>query len=192
VPGQAAFAGTGVILEELFCDRVEWTHSTLLRTARGTCICNFRKNLSPYSNSGPASSAQELPGGLAQGVGLVRLAGKLAQARRPPLLLQDWHRVWPAWFFFADLSEEVPRRMALACLPELSLVVRAGSRTTQVSYRLMDMLNFLRPEWLFIQTLSLRAHLGLAPAAKRARAVWTYFNLPAEGFPTHQWPTSLP
>ena len=106
--------------------------------------------------------------------------------------LHDWHRVWPAWFFFADLSEEVPRRMALACLPELSLVVRAGSRTTQVSYRLVDMLNFLRPEWLFIQTLSLRAHLGLAPAAERARAVWTYFNLPAEGFPTHQWPTSLP
>lgn len=106
--------------------------------------------------------------------------------------LQDWHRVWPAWFFFADLSEEIPRRMALACLPELSLVVRVGSRTTQASYRLVDMLNFLRPEWLFIQSLSLRAHLGLSPAAERARAVWTYFNLPVEGFPAHQWPTSLP
>lgn len=40
--------------------------------------------------------------------------------------LREWHYVWPAWFFFADLGEDIPRRMALACLPNLILVPRAG------------------------------------------------------------------
>ncbi|KAF0178511.1 MAG: hypothetical protein FD161_1816 [Limisphaerales bacterium] len=106
--------------------------------------------------------------------------------------LQNWHRAWPAWFFFADLGEELPRRMTLACLPDLRIVTKAGSPFSQVSYRTADMLEFLRPEWLFLQTLSIKAHLDLAQAAARARAVWTYLGLPPDGFPTHRWPTTLP
>lgn len=106
--------------------------------------------------------------------------------------LRDWHRAWPAWFFFADLSEEIPRRMTLACLPDLRIVTQAGSPFSQVSYRTADMLEFLRPEWLFLQTLSIKSHLDLAQAAARARAVWTYLGLPPDGFPTNRWPTTLP
>jgi hypothetical protein len=106
--------------------------------------------------------------------------------------LRDWHRAWPAWFFFADLSEETPRRMALACLPELQVVSRSGASTAQVSFRSQDLIEFMGPEWLFIQTMSFRAGLSLAQAAARARAVWTYVGLPPDAFPEHRWPTRLP
>ena len=106
--------------------------------------------------------------------------------------LRDWHRAWPAWFFVADLSEEVPRRMALACLPELQVVARSGASTAQVSFRSQDLIEFLGPEWLFIQTMSFRAGLSLAQAAARARAVWTYVGLPPDAFPARRWPTRLP
>lgn len=106
--------------------------------------------------------------------------------------LRDWHRAWPALFFFADLSEEVPRRMTLACLPELQAVARAGAPTSQVSFRSQDLIEYMGPEWLFIQTMSFRAGLSLAQAAARARAVWTYVGLPPDAFPAHHWPTTLP
>ena len=105
--------------------------------------------------------------------------------------LQDWHRAWPAWFFFADLAEEIPRRMTLACLPELQIVARTGVPTAQASFRVVDLIGFLRPEWLFLQTLSLRAGLSLPQTAARARAVWTYLGLPPDAFPVHRWPTTL-
>jgi hypothetical protein len=106
--------------------------------------------------------------------------------------LRDWHRAWPAWFFFADLAEETPRRMALACLPELQVVARAGAPTAQVSFRSRDLMELMSPELLFLQVLSFRAGLSLAQAAARARAVWTYVGLPPDAFPAHRWPTTLP
>lgn len=106
--------------------------------------------------------------------------------------LRDWHRAWPAWFFFADLSEETPRRMALACLPELRVVSRAGAPTSRVSFRSQDLIELMRPEWLFLQTMSFRAGLSLAQAAARARAVWSYVGLPPDAFPARRWPTTLP
>ena len=103
--------------------------------------------------------------------------------------LQDWHHAWPAWFFFADLSEEVPLRMALACLPNLLFVARDGERRQRVAYHKPDMLTFLSGEWLFLQTMAMQAHLGFPAAAARARAVWDYLELPPNEFPAHRWPT---
>ena len=105
---------------------------------------------------------------------------------------RDWHRAWPAWFFFADLAEETPRRMALACLPELQVVSRAGAPTAHVSFRSQDLIEFMGLEWLFLQTMSFRAGLSLAQAAARARTVWSYVGLPPDAFPAHRWPTTLP
>jgi len=106
--------------------------------------------------------------------------------------LRDWHHAWPAWFFFADLTEPIPLRMTLACLPKLRVVAHADAPTCQMTYRTRDMLTFLGPEWLFLQTMSLRAGLSLAQAADRARAVWSYVGLPPDAFPAHRWPTRLP
>ncbi len=103
--------------------------------------------------------------------------------------LQDWHRAWPAWLFFADLNEEVPRRMALACLPELTFVARDGQRRQHVGYPRQDMLTFMSGEWLFLQTMAMQEHLGFPAAAARARAVWDYLGLPPNEYPAHRWPT---
>ena len=106
--------------------------------------------------------------------------------------LCDWHRAWPAWFFFADLSEQTPLRMTLACLPELQVVARDGAPSRQIIFRSADLLEFMRPEWLFLQTMAFRARLSLAQASARARAVWSYVGLPPDAFPAHRWPTTLP
>ena len=57
---------------------------------------------------------------------------------------QHFHRVWPYWFYFCDLTEERLTMMTMCLLPNLSGFKRLGQPKAAVEYDPMDLIRFIQ------------------------------------------------
>ena len=96
--------------------------------------------------------------------------------------LQHWHRTCPGWFFFADLSEQVPLGMTLSFLPTLQLFTHDDQPHDHVTFHAREMVRFLATELWAVEQLCRRAGFDEERTDRRCGEIWNYF-IPTTALP---------
>ncbi len=96
---------------------------------------------------------------------------------------QHFHSVWPYWFFFCDLDTETLTMMTLCLLPNLSGFKRVGEPKAAVEYDPMDLIRFIRKNFVPLNAMMERAGLSEMDIYNRTRDVFLHFKLPYDAEP---------
>jgi len=96
---------------------------------------------------------------------------------------QQFHKVWPYWFFFCDLHTETLQMMVLCILPNLQGFKRVGQPKAAVEYDPMDLIGFIQRNFGPLNAMIERAGMSEMEIYNRTRDLFRYFNLPFDAPP---------
>ena len=94
-----------------------------------------------------------------------------------------FHDAWPNWLYFCNLEVDTLRAMVLCCLPVIETVQVDGRPNFAVTYDALNLLNFLKRDFLPMNRLCERAKMSERDIYDRSRAVFEHFNLPFDAEP---------
>lgn len=89
-----------------------------------------------------------------------------------------FHEAWPYWFFFCTLEEDAMKMMVLCCLNSFTMIKVDGRSDCQVLYDPMELIDFLKRDFLHMNLICERAGMFEDRNAKRTDAIIRYFGLP--------------
>ena len=99
---------------------------------------------------------------------------------------QHFYRVWPYWFFFCDLSTETLTMMTLCLMPNLSGYKRLGEPNAAVEYDPMDLINFIKKNFVPLNMMMERAGMSEMDIYNRTRDVFLHYKLPYDSEPPEE------
>ena len=99
---------------------------------------------------------------------------------------QHFHRVWPYWFYFCDLTAETLTMMTLCLLPNLSGYKRLGEPKAAVEYDPADLLRFIMKNWVPLNMMMERAGMSEMDIYNRSRDVFLHYKLPYDQPPPEE------
>ena len=94
-----------------------------------------------------------------------------------------FHEAWPYWLYFCNLDVDVLRAMTLCCLPDVSTMQVDGRTQVNVTCHPLDLLNFIRRNFLPMNLMCERAEMFERGIYDRTKAVFEYFNFPFDAEP---------
>ncbi|HEY5479996.1 MAG TPA: hypothetical protein VIL39_00810 [Verrucomicrobiae bacterium] len=94
-----------------------------------------------------------------------------------------FHGVWPYWLYFCNLDADTLRAIAMCCLPEVNTMQVYGYTKVAVTCDPMDILNFLKRDFLPMNLMCERAEMFERGIYDRTKAVFEYFSLPFDAEP---------
>jgi hypothetical protein len=89
-----------------------------------------------------------------------------------------FHEAWPYWLCFCNLYEDTLRAMTMCCLPSVNTMQVDGKSKVAVACDPLDLLNFLKQDFLPMNLMCERAEISERGIYDRTKAVFEYFNLP--------------
>ncbi len=96
------------------------------------------------------------------------------------LFYSAFHEAWPFWFYFCNLDVDTLRAMTMCCLPSINVVQVAGQIQVAVTCEPIDLLNFIKRDFLPMNRMCERAGMFEDRILDRTKALFEYFNLPFE------------
>ena len=97
---------------------------------------------------------------------------------------QQFHKIWPYWFFFCDLHTETLQMMVLCILPNLQGFKRVGQPKAAVEYNPLDLIRFIQRNFGPLNAMMDRAGMSEMEIYHRTRDLFHYFNLPFDAPPS--------
>ena len=96
-----------------------------------------------------------------------------------------FHEAWPYWLYFCNLDagDETLRMMVLCCLPSITAMQVDGQPNVAISYDPLDLLNFLKRDFMPMNAMCDRAEMFERGIYDRSKAVFEYFGLPFDAEP---------
>lgn len=94
-----------------------------------------------------------------------------------------FHEAWPYWLFFCNLDVDTLRAMTMCCLPEVNTLQVDGQTRVAVTCEPMEILNFLKRDFLPMNLMCERAEMFEERIYDRTKAVFEYFGLPFDAEP---------
>jgi hypothetical protein len=88
-----------------------------------------------------------------------------------------FHAAWPYWLYFCNLDVDVLRAMVACCLPTLIAGQVDGQRTVLVKLEPLELLQFLRQNFVPMNALCVRGQMFERLIFDRTRRVFEYFGL---------------
>lgn len=89
-----------------------------------------------------------------------------------------FHEAWPYWLYFGNLDVDTTRMMVLCCLPSITAVKVDGQPNVKVEYDRLELLQFLRHDFMAMNTICERGQMFDVQAYERTKLVFQYFDLP--------------
>jgi len=89
-----------------------------------------------------------------------------------------FHEAWPYWLYFCNLKTDDFRAMTMCCLPEITSMQVAGNMQVTVAYDPIDLLNFLKRDFMPMNLMCEQASMFEDRIYDRTKAVFEYFGLP--------------
>ena len=96
---------------------------------------------------------------------------------------QHFHRVWPYWFYFCDLDTETLAMMTMCLMPNISSFKRLGQPNAAVEYSPLDLLEFIRKNFVPLNEMMERAGKSETDIYNRVRDVFHCYKLPYDSEP---------
>ena len=97
-----------------------------------------------------------------------------------------FHEAWPYWLFFSNLGVDTLRAMTMCCLPEVNTLQVDGQTKVAVTCEPMEILNFLKRDFLPMNLMCERAEMFEDRIFDRTKAVFEFFGLPFEVGPVER------
>ena len=91
-----------------------------------------------------------------------------------------FHDAWPYWFYFCNLDVDTLRAMTMCCLPSINVMQVAGQNQVSVTCEPIDLLNFIKRDFLPMNLICERAGMFEDRILDRTKALFEYFNMPFE------------
>lgn len=100
-----------------------------------------------------------------------------------------FHDAWPYWLYFCNLDVDTLKAMTMCCLPSINTMQVDGRIQVAVTCDPLDLLNFLKRDFLPMNLMCARAGMFEERIYDRTKAVFEYFNLPfaAEPLPKNRF-----
>jgi len=95
----------------------------------------------------------------------------------------SFHEAWPYWLYFCNLETDTLRAMTMCCLPSIDVMQTEGQIQVAVTCDPLDLLNFLKRDFLSMNLMCERAGMFEARIYNRTKAVFEYFGLPFDEAP---------
>lgn len=92
-----------------------------------------------------------------------------------------FHEAWPYWLYFCNLDVDTLRAMTTCCLPSLTAMKVDGKPNVAVTYAPLDLLNFLKRDFIPMNLMCERAEMFEDRSYDRTKAVFESFGLPFDG-----------
>ena len=89
-----------------------------------------------------------------------------------------FHEAWPYWLYFCNLDVDSLRAMAVCCLPSIISMQVEGQAEVAVSCEPMDLLSFLKRDFMPMNIICERAAMYEDRIYDRTKAVFEYFGMP--------------
>jgi hypothetical protein len=89
-----------------------------------------------------------------------------------------FHDAWPFWLYFCNLDTDVLRAMTMCCLPDLNTMQVDGQVQVAVTCEPLDLLNFLKRDFLPMNLMCERARMFEDRIFNRTKALFEYYGLP--------------
>ncbi len=96
---------------------------------------------------------------------------------------QHFHRVWPYWFYFCDLTTETLTMMTLCLMPNLQGFKRLGAPRASVEFNPTDLIEFIIQNFGPLNAMMERAGMSEMDIYHRTRDIFRYFKLPFDAGP---------
>jgi hypothetical protein len=94
-----------------------------------------------------------------------------------------FHDAWPFWLYFCSFDADNLRAMTMSCLPNVSTMQVDGKSKMAVTCNPLDLVNFLRKDFVSMNLICERAEMFERPIYDRTKRVFEYFGLPFEEEP---------
>ena len=94
-----------------------------------------------------------------------------------------FHEAWPYWLYFCNLEVDTLRAMTMCCLPSPLTIQVDGQVQVKVTCDPLDLLNFLKRDFLPMNAMCERAGMFERYIYDRTKAVFEYFSLPFDAEP---------
>ena len=91
-----------------------------------------------------------------------------------------FHAAWPYWLYFCNLEMDTLRAMTMCCLPDINVMQKVGEIQVAVTCEPLDLLNFLKQDFLPMNLMCERAGMFEERIFDRTKTVFEYFGMPFE------------
>ena len=95
----------------------------------------------------------------------------------------SFHEEWPYWLYFCNLDVDTLRTMVLCCLKSFTAMKVDGQPNVQVQYEPLELLEFLRRDFLPMNAICERAEMFEHLIFERTKKPFEYFGLPFNELP---------
>jgi len=89
-----------------------------------------------------------------------------------------FHDAWPYWLYFCNLEVGTLKAMVFCCLPSLTTMSVDGRDSVAVTYDPLDILNFLKKDFVAMNAICERAEMFEERIYGRTKQVFEYFGFP--------------
>ncbi|HOC53996.1 MAG TPA: hypothetical protein PKI20_00095 [Verrucomicrobiota bacterium] len=89
-----------------------------------------------------------------------------------------FHDAWPYWLYFSNLDVGTLKAMVFCCLPSLTAVNVDGRDAVAITCDPLDILNFLKRDFVPMNQLCDRAEMFEERVYERSKRVFEYFGFP--------------
>lgn len=94
-----------------------------------------------------------------------------------------FHRAWPYWLYFCDLSQDGLKMMVFCCLRSFSTVKVDGQSNCVTEYKPLELIRFLAADFMPMNMMCERARFSERQIYDRSKAVFEFFGLPYDAPP---------
>jgi hypothetical protein len=94
-----------------------------------------------------------------------------------------FHEAWPYWLYFCNLDVDTMKTMVMCCLPSITAMKVDGQPNVAVTYAPLDLLSFLKRDFLPMNALCERGEMFERLIYERSERVFEYFGLPFDAPP---------
>lgn len=94
-----------------------------------------------------------------------------------------FHEAWPYWLYFCNLDVDILKTMVMCCLPTISSIKVDGVPNVAVTFDPVHLLDFLKKDFVTMNTVCERAEMFDRFIYDRSKAVFEYFGLPYDAPP---------
>ena len=88
----------------------------------------------------------------------------------------SFHRRWPYWLYFCDLSQDDLKLMVYCCLDSFATIQVEGQTNAAIVYERQELDRFLETDRTHLLELCARARLRQGQASQRFAQVRAYFQ----------------
>ena len=95
-----------------------------------------------------------------------------------------FHDAWPYWLYFCNLDADILRAMTMCCMPSVNSMQVDGQILVKVTCEPLDLLSFLKRDFLLMNLMCERAGLFERYIFDRTKSVFEFFDLPFDAEPS--------